>query len=276
MPRAHNPESGPPGAPSEAYFRELDRTPLLDAEQERELARRVQAGDHEARDRLVRANLRLVVSLARRYSRGGLALEDLVAEGNLGLLRAVDGFDPSMNTRFSTYAAYWIKQSIRQALVRTARAVRIPTYMAQLLGRWRRAAAELDRELGRAPTPEEVAGRLGLSARRARLVQDALRVRNAAWWGGSGGEAPALEELAGDGAGPDARLWGAEELRLALGLLDRLGGRLAAVLRMRFGLGDEGPMTLAEVGERLGLTRERVRQIECAGLRELQEALAAP
>src|SRR5947209_8866765 len=153
-------------SPLETYLREINETPLLNAEEEKQLAYRIEEGDSEARDRMVRANLRLVVNIARSYTGKGLGLQDLIEEGNLGLLRAVDGFDPSMNTRFSTYAAYWVKQAIRRAIVSTARAVRIPAYMAQLLGRWRRAAAELERELGRAPTPEEVAGRLGLSPRR--------------------------------------------------------------------------------------------------------------
>src|SRR5262245_44849888 len=155
MPPARDPEGRPPPAPSEAYFRDLQKTPLLAAEQQREPARRARPGDAgarrgdaEARDHLVRANLRLVVSIACGYTGKGLGLEDLIAEGNLGLLRAADRFDPSMNTRFSTYASYWIKQSIRRALLNTARTIRIPAHMAQLLTKWRRASAELHREVG--------------------------------------------------------------------------------------------------------------------------------
>src|SRR5262245_53929849 len=146
----------------EAYLREIDTTPLLDAHQEQQLAGRVQAGDPAARDHLVRANLRLVVSIARAYAGRGLELPDLIAEGNLGLLRAAEAFDPAAGTRFSTYASFWIRQSIRRGLHATP-AVRLPAYMTQLVWEWRRAAARLKDELGRAPADDEVAARLGLS-----------------------------------------------------------------------------------------------------------------
>jgi len=133
--------------PLETYLREINETPLLTAQQEKELAYRIEDGDHEARDQMVRANLRLVVNIARGYTGKGLGLQDLIEEGNLGLLRAVEGFDPSMNTRFSTYASYWIKQSIKRALVNTAKTIRIPAYMVELLAKWRRATAKLQDEL---------------------------------------------------------------------------------------------------------------------------------
>src|SRR5881227_4409313 len=119
-------------SPLETYLREINETPLLNAEEEKVLAYRIEDGDNEARDRMVRANLRLVVNIARSYTGKGLGLQDLIEEGNLGLLRAVEGFDPSMNTRFSTYASYWIKQSIKRALVNTAKTIRIPAYMVEL------------------------------------------------------------------------------------------------------------------------------------------------
>src|SRR5204863_6595420 len=126
-------------SPLETYLREINETPLLSADEEKELARRIEDGDSEARDRMVRANLRLVVNIARSYTGKGLGLQDLIEEGNLGLLRAVEGFDPRMNTRFSTYASYWIKQSIKRALVNTAKTIRIPAYMVELLAKWRPA-----------------------------------------------------------------------------------------------------------------------------------------
>src|SRR5881275_1950892 len=152
-------------SPLETYLREINETPLLNAEDEKTLAYLIRNGDNESRDHMVRANLRLVVNIARSYVGKGLGLQDLIEEGNLGLLRAVEGFDPDMNTRFSTYASYWIKQSIKRALVNTAKTIRIPAYMVELLAKWRRASAKLQEELGRVPSPEEVARVLGLPKR---------------------------------------------------------------------------------------------------------------
>src|SRR5687767_2657826 len=142
--------------PLETYLREINETALLTAKDEKELAALIEAGDVRARDRMVRANLRLVVNIARGYTGKGLGLQDLIEEGNLGLLRAVEGFDPTMGTRFSTYASYWIKQSIKRALINSAKTIRIPAYMVELLSKWRRATARLTEELGRTPTPEEI------------------------------------------------------------------------------------------------------------------------
>src|ERR1700678_3111982 len=143
-------------SPLETYLREINETALLTADEEKELAYRIGSGDTEARDQMVRANLRLLVNIARGYSGKGLSLQDLIEEGNLGLLRAVEGFDPAMGTRFSTYASYWIKQSIKRALINTAKTIRIPAYMVELLSKSRRASARLPEELGRTPTPEEI------------------------------------------------------------------------------------------------------------------------
>src|SRR5499433_4398097 len=151
-------------SPLETYLREINETPLLNAEEEKELAYRIEDGDGEARDQMVRANLRLVVNIARGYTGKGLGLQDLIEEGNLGLLRAVEGFDPAMGTRFSTYASYWIKQSIKRALINTAKTIRIPAYMVELLAKWRRATLKLQDELGRTPTHEEIARCLELPA----------------------------------------------------------------------------------------------------------------
>src|SRR6266702_4380098 len=147
-------------SPLETYLREINETALLTASEEKELAYRIEDGDGEARDRMVRANLRLVVNIARSYTGKGLSLQDLIEEGNLGLLRAVEGFDPGMNTRFSTYASYWIKQSIKRALVNSAKTIRIPAYMVELLAKWRRASAQLQDRIGRPPTHEEIAKEL--------------------------------------------------------------------------------------------------------------------
>src|SRR5213593_3736923 len=166
-------------SPLETYLREINETALLNAAEEKELAYKIETGDSEARDRMVRANLRLVVNIARGYTGKGLGLQDLIEEGNLGLLRAVEGFDPSMNTRFSTYASYWIKQSIKRAVINTGKTIRIPAYMNELLVKWRRATAKLQDKLGRNPTNEEIAASLNLPKKKLTIIKKAIRIYNA-------------------------------------------------------------------------------------------------
>jgi RNA polymerase primary sigma factor len=259
--------------PFHSYLHEINDTPLLSAEEETALAWRVREhNDAEARDHLARANLRLVVNIARYFVGRGLAIEDLIAEGNLGLLRSVDGFDPTMGTRFSTYACYWIRQSIRRAVINTARTIRLPAYAVELMRKWRRASSELKEELGRAPVEVEIAGRLGLSARRLKILRTAFKIIGAtsSLNGETGGLLPFLPS---PGDGPDARLKGEDNVRQVLRLVDQLNEREATVVRLRFGLAGNEPMTLRAVGEVLGLTRERVRQLEVQALRSLRQAL---
>ena len=262
-------------SPLETYLREINETALLTADQEKSLARAIATGDNAARDRMVRANLRLVVNIARGYTGKGLALQDLIEEGNLGLLRAVEGFDPTMNTRFSTYASYWIKQSIKRALVNTAKTIRIPAYMVELLAKWRRATNKLTDELGRAPAHEEVAKLLGLPKKKLNIIKKAIRVYNSAPQTDQGGDGWSIEEMLMDGRSktPDMEMVETDDLKQVMHLLDKMDKREATVLRMRFGLDDEEPRTLKEIGECLGLTRERVRQIESEALGKLSEHL---
>jgi RNA polymerase primary sigma factor len=178
---------------------EIDRTPLLTEIQEKELAARIAVGDVEARDLMVRANLRLVVKIARAYSGQGLALEDLIAEGNVGLLRAVEGYDPNAGTRFSTYAAFWVKQSIRVALNRSGHAVRLPQYMGTLLAKWRRTVNEMRDQLGREPLHTEVAERLSLSRLQSRAVSRALKAAGSSRGAVSHSDEFDLTDLIADG-----------------------------------------------------------------------------
>src|SRR5271156_6258335 len=264
-------------SPLETYLREINETPLLNADEEKQLAYRIETGDNEARDQMVRANLRLVVNIARSYTGKGLSLQDLIEEGNLGLLRAVEGFDPTMNTRFSTYASYWIKQSIKRALVNTAKTIRIPAYMVELLAKWRRAASKLQDELGRAPTQEEIARVLGLPKKKLNIIKKAIRIYNSVPQTDQVEAGWSIDEMLMDGRAktPDTEMVETDDMKQVLQLLEKMDPREATVLRMRFGLDDEEPKTLKEIGERLGLTRERVRQIESEALGKLSESMHA-
>ena len=262
-------------SPLETYLREINETALLTADQEKSLARQIETGDNSARDQMVRANLRLVVNIARGYTGKGLALQDLIEEGNLGLLRAVEGFDPNMNTRFSTYASYWIKQSIKRALVNTAKTIRIPAYMVELLSKWRRATNKLTDELNRPPTPEEIGKLLGLPKKKLSIIKKAIRVYNSTPQSDQGDAGWSIEEMLPDNSAktPDNEMVESDDLKHVMILLEKMEPREAIVLRMRFGLNSEEPKTLKEIGESLGLTRERVRQIESEALAKLNESL---
>jgi RNA polymerase primary sigma factor len=284
------------------YFREIDQTRLLDADKERALAYRIQGGSNdiearekmlraklkdqsiadvmklrpeEARDEMIRANLRLVVNIARSYAGKGLSLPDLIEEGNLGLLRAVEGFDPRMNTRFSTYASYWIKQAIRRALVNTAKTIRIPVHMVELLAKWHRASLQLQDKLGRTPTPEEIARVVGLPKKKLASIQKAIRVSTLGPQPEPGDDNWSIGDMVMDGRSkpPDSELLEIDNKQYLRTLLDKMDQREATVLRMRFGLHDGEQKTLKEIGECLGLTRERVRQIESEALHKLSVSL---
>jgi len=261
--------------PLETYLREINETALLTAQDERDLSNRISNGDLAARDQMVRANLRLVVNIARGYAGKGLPLQDLIEEGNLGLLRAVEGFDPDMNSRFSTYASYWIKQSIKRALINSAKTIRVPAYMVELLSKWRRANAKLSDELGRSPTADEVARELELPSKKLKIVKKAIQLYNTTPQQDDGEGNVSLGELIPDERflGPEDDLINTDNLTHVERMLKDMDEREATILKMRFGLDSGQPRTLKEIGEALGLTRERVRQIESEALRKLNKGL---
>ncbi len=253
------------------YLGDISEASLLSDEDERDLADRIAAGDPSARDHLVRANLRLVVTIARGYLGRGLALEDMIAEGNLGLMRAVEGFDGGRNIRFATYASFWIKQSIRRAVINQGQAIRLPAYLVTLLARWRRATTVLAERPGRAPTSTEVGALLGLPKKKVAIVIRTIRVKALLRIAdGLRGDEDAWDHLLDERSQDVAkRLVEADDLDRIFQGLERLEEREATVIRMRFGLGPYAPMTLKDVGRHLDLTRERVRQLEKRALQQL-------
>jgi RNA polymerase primary sigma factor len=264
-------------SPLADYVREIGETPLLTLEQEKQLGLRIVKGDVEARDHLARAHLRLVVKIARAYRCRGLDLQDLVAEGNLGLLRAAERFDPTLGTRFSTYASSWIRQSIRRAILRTAGPVRIPDHANELLVKWRRGRVQLQAELGRTPTPEETAASLELSDTELTLIKKAICINGAPWQIDAEDHALWMAETLPDrnSRPPDSHLIDSDDVKRALELLGRLDKRHATVLRLRFGLSGKDPQTLRSIGNQLGLTAERVRQMQATALAKLRRRLKA-
>jgi RNA polymerase sigma factor (sigma-70 family) len=256
------------------YLREIDDAPLLNWEDEKKLAKAVMdTNDPQARDRLVRSNLRLVVNIAKRFSGRGLTLGDLIEEGNLGLMRAVDTFDTDHGVRFSTYSAWWIKQAIKRAILNNSQPIHIPTYMVELINQWRNTNAELEIKLGRAPSLEEMASAMKVAIRKAQAIRDIVSVVELGFHHDSGEDNnSSLEEVVEDNKIND--IGSDEELARAVELLDQIDPREAEVLKLRFGLTGEEPLTLKQIGERLDLTRERVRQIQRSALAQLNELMA--
>lgn len=255
------------------YIDKIKSTPLLTALEEKQLARRVREHcDPIARERMIAANLRLVVKIAKRYSNAGMTLGDLVAEGNLGLMRAVEVFNPDAGVRFSTYAAWWIKQTIRRAMINAGQPIHIPAYLAKLITKWRRASKQLQDTLGRPPTLEEMAAKLKISLKKADIISHGLQAVNAPSQMNVDESQAISEMIAGPDERPEQALLDAGTGAELEGLLKNLEPRERKILELRFGMdGYEGPQrTYKQIGEIIGLTRERVRQLEAKALRQLR------
>ncbi|HLF93924.1 MAG TPA: sigma-70 family RNA polymerase sigma factor [Planctomycetota bacterium] len=269
------------------YLKEIQQVALLKASEERSLARRMKRisspneearrDAREAREAFIKANLRLVVSIARYFGNRGLSLPDLVEEGNIGLLRAVEKFDVARKCRFSTYATWWIRQAMRRALIATAPTVRIPSYLVEIIARWKTLQRTFFQENGRMPELAEAASRMDLGKEGVRILTRAVRASERfarpvsldVLWSATGEVA---DERAERAVG-DASLPGADEERMRK-LLGAINEREATVLRLRFGLYEGHPMTLGEIGKKLRLTRERVRQIQKTAVAKLQKRFA--
>lgn len=250
-------------------------------EQERDLGRQIVVeNDQWAREQLVRSNLRLVVNIAKKYGDRGMSLGDLIEEGNLGLIRAVDYFDPERGVRFSTYAAWWIKQSIKRALLENVQPVHIPTYMVTLINHWRHAATELESKLGRWPTLEEMAEVMQLPPRRAKIIHEVVKILSSIKdisGTEDSDEEQTFETVLEDenSGGPEDAIVEGEEEAKVMTLLDEIDPREADVLRLHYGLNGRKPLTLKQIGSKLGLTRERIRQIQRNALTKLYEYMNA-
>ena len=258
--------------PVRMYLKEIGRVPLLTAEEEIELAKRIEEGDEEARRKLAEANLRLVVSIAKRYVGRGMLFLDLIQEGNLGLLKAVEKFDYRKGYKFSTYATWWIRQAVTRAIADQARTIRIPVHMVETINKLMRISRQLLQEYGREPTIEEIADAMGMTEDKVReilkIAQEPVSL-----------ETPIGEEEdshLGDFIEDEDVLAPVDAVSFYLlkeqleDVLGTLTPREERVLRLRFGLDDGRPRTLEEVGQEFGVTRERIRQIEAKALRKLR------
>ena len=256
------------------YLREIGKVPLLTVAEEIELAALIKKGDMEARNNMVRANLRLVVKIANDYSNFGLPLLDLISEGNLGLIKAVERFDPEKGGKLSTYAAWWIKQSIKRALANQGKTIRLPVHLVDKIAKMRRTAMQLQEHLGREPDDEELAHEMGMSTVKVSHLKT-LGIRPTSL------DVPIGEEGAdfGDLIGDESALNPVDALEVKSlnddlkDLLDHLEEREAEIIRLRFGLRGERPKTLEEVGLEFDVTRERVRQLQNSALMKIRKGL---
>ncbi len=258
------------------YLREIGQVKLLTVQDEIELAARIKAGDKEAREHMIKANLRLVVKIARDYDGLGLPLLDLISEGNIGLMKAVERFDPAKGGKLSTYAAWWIKQSIKRALANQSKTIRLPVHLVDKIGKMRRVAMKLQEELGREPTDEELAEELDMTASRvAQMRTAAIRPASLDAPIGSDDDSNLYGDVVEDekAENPYHSLEDKTVHQMLEELVKTLHPREATILRYRFGLDGGNEKTLEEVGEKFGVTRERIRQIQNIALNKLRKLI---
>jgi len=259
--------------PIKAYLKEIERIPLLTAEEEIELAKLAKKGDLKAEKRMIQSNLRLVVSIAKKYGYFGVPLLDLIEEGNLGLMKAVKKFNPKKGFRFSTYAAWWIKQYVLRAVANQGKTVRIPVYMMEMTSRWKKTVEKLSQKLGRKPTTAEIAKAMKISVRKVRELDTAMMHSISLETPVGENESGTVMDLIEDpeAVSPTEELSNYLRQEKVRDLLKKMNKREEEILGMRFGLKGDECHTLEEVADKFKITRERVRQIEEAALRKLRK-----
>ena len=257
------------------YLKEISKIPLLSYEEEKALAQRIAAGDNEAVDEMVKHNLRLVVSVAKKYKGCGLSLLDLIQEGNVGLIESAKKFDLSKGYRFSTYATCWIRQKIGRALSDQSRNIRIPAHVAELVSKIKRLSGPMTQELGRTPTEQELADKLGVEVDKVKVALDMSQAISSLDVPVGEDDDATIGDLQADHSAenPFNNLIREANKDIINSVFDTLGEREANVLRLRFGIDTDHPYTLAEVGDVMGVTRERIRQIETKALRKMRNPM---
>lgn len=257
-----------------SYLGEIRNIPLLTAEQEIDLSKRAKKGDERARKQMIRSNLRLVINIAKRYIHLGIPFLDLIEEGNIGLMKAVDKFDPKKGFRFSTYAAWWIKQSITRSISEQGKMIRVPVYMNELIAKWKKTKERLTQKLRRSPEDEEIAKKMRITKAKQEQVLLWLATKTSSLETPIGGDESEsqVQDLVADetAAPPDARIEHLLDKERISSLLDIMNEREREILDMRFGLIDGKPQTLAEIAAKFKVSRERVRQIEDEALKKLR------
>ena len=258
------------------YLKQISSIPLISVQEEIELSDKIKNGDEKARETMITANLRLVVKIAQQYANIGLSLLDLINDGNIGLMKAVERFDPTKGGKLSTYASWWIKQSIKRALANQSKTIRLPVHMVDRVMQIRRTSAELEERLGREPTDEELASEMNLPVSRVSHLKSVSKKPTSLDSPIGDDESSTLGEVVPDNnaVNPSEKLQSKSLIGDVNLVLSKLDPREADIIRLRFGLEGRDPLTLEEVGEKIGVTRERIRQLQEQALRQLRKNMA--